>query len=149
MALFTVGVQKELQKIRQQGQLNKITTPQEARTAAQNQDLLDTKATDLFSDIVDSYVGKIKTNTVLKIVLFSISLAVLVAFVVAFIVCLFVVIGSNADVGEVLAILIPAGVTVVTSIVSIIIIIAKYLFPQDEDKNFTDLVKVLYKKRSE
>ena len=145
MAFFTSGIQKDLQKILQQGQLSKITNPNEARTAAQNRDLLNTKATNLFSDIVDSYVSKIKTNTILKILLFSISLAVLLAFVVSFIVCLFLVIRSDAKVENVLAILIPAGATVVTSIVSIIIIIAKYLFPQDEDKNFTDLVKVLYK----
>lgn len=145
MALFRLGVKKDLKKIKEQGQLNKITTPTEARTAAQNRDLLDTKATDLFSNIVDAYVGKVKTNKCLKILLFAISQLILLAFAVSFIVCLFMVFNNTRNMSEVLAILIPAGVTVVASIVSIIVIIAKYLFPQDEDKNFTYLVKVLYK----
>ncbi len=149
MALYDSGVQKDLRKIRRQGQLNRISTQIEARTAAQNRDLRDTKATNLFSDIVDAYVSKVKTNNGLKITLFIVSLVILIAFATAFIICLFSVINNKADLGEILSILIPAGAAVVTSIISIIIIIAKYLFPQDEDKNFTDLVKVLHKKNKE
>lgn len=149
MGFASSNVQKTIEKSQKKGKLQKVTTSQEARSAAQNKELVDTKAADLFSDIVDAYVGKVKTNKWLKIILFAISQLILLAFVVAFIFCLFMVLNSKTDMGEVLSILIPAGATVVTSIVSIIIIIAKYLFPQDEDKNFTDLVKVLYKNNDE
>lgn len=145
MAIWSDDVKKSIEKSQKKGRLQKVTTSEEARSAAENQRLVDTKAANLFSNIVDAYVGKVKTNKILKIVLFSVSLLALLAFVVAFIICLFVVVYSESKMGEMLAILIPAGVTVVTSVVSIIVIIAKYLFPQDEDKNFTELVKVLRK----
>lgn len=144
MFIFSRDVKKSLEKRYKKGKLRKVTNPQEARSAAQNKELVDTKAADLFSNIVDSYVKKIKTNKILKIVLFSFSLVVLLAFAVAFIVCLFIVVRSKTEIGESLAILIPVGTTAVTSVVSIIVIIAKYLFPQDEDNNFTNLIKVLY-----
>ncbi len=144
MALFN-RLQRKISKIQKKGELYKVTNAEEARSASENKRLIESKAADLFVDVVDAYVGKITTNKVLKVVLFTVSLFALVSFVVAFIICLFLVINSNATMSETLAILIPAGATVVTSIVSIIIIIAKYLFPRDEDKNFTDLVKVLIK----
>lgn len=149
MGFTSSNIQKTIEKSQKKGKLQKVTTPQEARSAAKNKDLMETKAVDLFSNIVDAYADKIKTNTILKRWLFRFSLLVLAVFAVAFIWCLSVVIQSDRSMADSLAILIPAGVTVVTSIVSIIIIIAKYLFPQDEDKNFADLVQVLYKKSDE
>ena len=149
MANFSRDLKKSLDKSRKKGKIKKVTNSQEARSAAENDNIVKTKAADLFSNIVDAYTRKIQTNKVLKIILFGASIAVLIAFVVAFIICLFVVIDSEVEIAELLAILIPAGVSVVTSVISIIVIIAKYLFPQKEDENFTELVKVLYKASKE
>ena len=123
-----------------------ITTVEQARSASENSRIRDTKATGLFIDTVDAYVKKLKTNKRLKIALFIISMVILVGFVAAFIACVFFVINTQTKAENILAVLIPAGVTIISSVVSIILVIAKYLFPQDEDKQFTELVKVLTSK---
>lgn len=129
---------KEVKK----GNVKKIKTANEARTASQNANLRDTNTTDLLIDIIRAYKSKILINKIMKIILFSISLLVLAVLILAFLHCLNIAIGKD-DIATILAILIPAGVTIITSVISIIMIIAKYLFPQDEDKNFANLIKVL------
>ena len=127
------------------GKLKKVKSAEEARSASENKKIRDTNATNLFSQLTGEYRKKIVTNKILKIILFCASMLILVAFVVSFIICLFVVINLNKDVSTILSILVPAGLSITTSIISIIMVIAKYLFPQDEDKYFAELLKVLDK----
>lgn len=123
-----------------------VRNRKQARSASENSRIRDTQATDLFTDAVDAYIKKLKTNKVLKIILFFISMAILIGFVVSFICCIFFVIRTQTKSENILAVLIPAGVTIISSVISIILVIAKYLFPQDEDKQFTHLVEVLTRK---
>ena len=144
MGIFArVSLYKEVQK----GNVKKVKTASEVRTASQNANLRDTNTTNLLIDIIRGYKSKMKINKIMKIILFSVSLLILVALILAFLYCLKIATKKD-DIATILAILIPAGVTIITSVISIIMIIAKYLFPQDEDKNFANLIKVLTSQES-
>ena len=134
----------DLLSLIQSSNSREVKTSKEARNALVNSKIRDTKATDLFSSVCDAYISKLKENKDLKKALFIFSLIILSLFVLAFIACVILIcVIPQAKMENIFAILIPAAVSVTTSVISIILVIAKYLFPQKEDENFALLVAEL------
>lgn len=108
--------------------------------------LRDKKVTELLESYVDEYKYKNKSNRWYKGILVGFSLSILLAFSVVFIILIcrlnsFSVKGSSAQLAEIISVC----VTFLALIVGILNIIAKYVFPENEEEYITRIVEIIQK----
>lgn len=97
-----------------------------------------------------SFIDHNKFKNRYKRILFWSCMAIMIALTVAIIVCISKVFSSeNISTANILAYLIPSCVTYLTSILGIINIIARHLFPTDEMEHINDMVKAIMASDSE
>lgn len=105
---------------------------------------------EIYSAYHESFVDHNKFKNHYKRILFWSCMAIMIALTVAIIVCICKVLSSeNISTANILAYLIPSCVTYLTSILGIINIIAKHLFPTDEMEHINDMVKAIMASDSE
>lgn len=104
----------------------------------------DEKITNLLGKYVDSYESKVRFQRVFRIILCFVSLGIIVVFAYNMIDVLKSVqnLRDNVTSNTVVSI-ITASVTFLVSIISILQIIAKYCFPQDDEQYITEIVKTI------
>ena len=106
-------------------------------------DARDAAYTELLSDYIKSYNSKRKWNTWFKLAFFIVSMAVFIVIIGGSIAALIIASlnVADAEVWSVIAISISGVAATISSIIVLPKIIAKHLFPLDEDKNMIGMVK--------
>lgn len=104
----------------------------------------DKKITELLNQYVDAYCYKNKSNKWYKRILVGMCIVIVFAFSVIFAILLFQINGSNNDMPlEGMIKLITVCITFLALIVSILKIIAKYVFPENDEEYITRIVEII------
>lgn len=104
----------------------------------------DMQVTKLLETYVKEYQYKHKSNKIYKMVLFGANIFILLGFSIAFIIALFVLLGSDkTQTVEYIVELISVCVTFIALIVGILKIVARYVFPKNEEEYITKIVRII------
>lgn len=117
---------------------------QEKKFSANNRESRDDVTTELYNKYRDRFQEHNDFKKGYKVKLYSLCKNILTALSIGIIACILaVIIKDDLKLGEIIAIIIPSCVTYVSSIISILTIIAKHLFPLDEEQYVNDIVKTI------
>lgn len=106
----------------------------------------DEQITRLLTEYVDEYANKNKSRKFFKNILFYGSIGTIVVFIGCFIYWINKAMGKSSEVSvESLVQIISVCVTFLTLIISIMKIITKYVFPQNEEEYITRIVEIIQK----
>lgn len=114
----------------------------EKETSAINREARDEITTELYKKYKDHFKEHNDFKHNYKIELYKLCVRLLVLLTLGIIACILtVIIKGDLSLAEILSVIITASVTYVSSIVSILTIIAKHLFPLNEEQYVNDIVK--------
>lgn len=115
--------------------------PDEYQTEAQ--DKRDHQVTDLLTEYVMDYKKSNTNKAGMKIALFVICAALIIGFSAVLIWVINIALVKDTVVA--MGTLITVVLTYLTSLITILTIITKHLFPSEQDRNITEIVKVIQK----
>ena len=98
--------------------------------------------TGLLDNYIENKKDRVKENKLCKQVIFWVFMSIFVLLSVT-VVCVFRKTNINESNAAVTTSLVTVAVTYLTSILSIIIVISKYLFPVDEEKDTIEMIKTV------
>lgn len=108
------------------------------------QDLLEKrseKITDTLRSLTEQQIYRYKFRRVMQIIISVFFMVLVVALTIALIVCINYVLKSNElDYIKEVSVLVGSCITYLTSVITIVAVIVKYTFPENEDKLMTDLI---------
>lgn len=121
-----------------------ITTDFNDRYATTEQKERDKKITILLESYINAYKSKIKVQKFLRFILFIVCISIIVGFAWVFISKIKNIdfITSSIEVSNLVS-LISICATFIASVVGILHTIAKYCFPENDEKYITDIVKAV------
>lgn len=103
----------------------------------------DEQITRLLTEYVDAYHEKAKTNQSFKGILFTVSIILFSCLVsICILYILITMVRDRASVTDAVS-LVAVCVTMIGSIAFLLEIIAKHIFPENEEKNITEIVKAI------
>ena len=111
------------------------------------QKIRDEHITKLLKCYVDSYENKTNSNKIYKCVLFWVCMAILALFSIFFICTLGYILCDKKDeiIFNYLSTILPICITYLTLVISILKIIVKYIFPENEEEYITGIVEIIEK----
>lgn len=115
----------------------------EDKWQTQEQKKRDRRVTELFTAYVEFYQGKAKAGRGYKLSIFIICIIILLAVIGCLAaVTWFLINNSEKNPGEIAAI-ISAYITLAVSIVGVFKLVVEYVFPKDDEKYITEIVKAI------
>ena len=103
----------------------------------------DKDITELFDEYKKYYKDKTRHNKGYRIAIFVVTMAILLAYAIIFFVMLPTVLSNDcANISEI-APLITASVTFIALVIGILKIITTYVFPKDDEKYISEIVKLI------
>lgn len=99
------------------------------------------KVTAALKSLTDQQIYRYQFRSVMQIIISAFFMALVVALTIALIICIdFVVKSDNLDYIKAISVLVGSSITYLTSVITIVTVIVKYSFPENEDKLLTDLI---------
>lgn len=99
------------------------------------------KITDTLKSLTDQQIYRYTFRRVMQIIISAFFMSLVVALTIALIICIrYVLKSDNLDYIKEVSVLVGSSITYLTSVITIVAVIVKYTFPENEDKLLTDLI---------